>query len=194
MDIVSFVMGLQKGKASAPEMQEKTVKITENGTTEVLPDDGCALSKVTVDVSIVSSGGKSYSYKRDSASSIDSEWSLSNGVLTYKHNLGVVPDFLFFGLAEPVTTTGNTYLLNAYGFNDAMLEALGGGYICMANLVYASGGVGGFGSNVGIEHDAIDSLRGQNLRNVTATTFTVGSSTYPIMDKTYMWIALYGIT
>lgn len=32
--------------------QEKAVTITENGTTEVLPDDGKALSKVTVTVNV----------------------------------------------------------------------------------------------------------------------------------------------
>ena len=34
------------------EEQEKSVEITENGTTEVLPDDGKALSKVTVTVNV----------------------------------------------------------------------------------------------------------------------------------------------
>ena len=41
--------------ASAKEEQEKTIDITENGTTEVVPDDGKVLSKVTVNVDV--SGG-----------------------------------------------------------------------------------------------------------------------------------------
>ena len=45
------------GGAVAKEEQEKTVDITENGTTEVLPDEGKALSKVTVNVNVESSGG-----------------------------------------------------------------------------------------------------------------------------------------
>lgn len=42
---------------SAKEEQEKTVDITKNGTTEILPDEGKVLSKVTVDVDVPSSGG-----------------------------------------------------------------------------------------------------------------------------------------
>lgn len=39
--------------------QEKSVDITANGTTEVTPDDGYALSKVTVNVDVAASGGGS---------------------------------------------------------------------------------------------------------------------------------------
>lgn len=58
-----FALGLvSNGKAkggdvSSKEEQEKTVDIIENGTTEVLPDDGKVLSKVTVNVDVQSSGG-----------------------------------------------------------------------------------------------------------------------------------------
>ena len=41
----------------AIELQEKSVEITENGTTEVLPDAGYALSKVTVNTNVASGGG-----------------------------------------------------------------------------------------------------------------------------------------
>lgn len=43
--------GKASGGASIP-MQEKTVEIAENGTVEVIPDDGYALSKVTANVSV----------------------------------------------------------------------------------------------------------------------------------------------
>lgn len=57
MDITSFVLGLKKGIASAKvETQEKTVDITENGTTEITPDDGYALSKVTVNANVAGGG------------------------------------------------------------------------------------------------------------------------------------------
>ena len=49
--------GYGQGGESKPE-QEKTVDITENGTTEILPDEGKALSKVTVNVDVTSSGGE----------------------------------------------------------------------------------------------------------------------------------------
>jgi hypothetical protein len=66
MDKLSFQNGFALGLASngkatiedvSKEEQEKTVDIAENGTTEVLPDEGKVLSKVTVNVDVPSSGG-----------------------------------------------------------------------------------------------------------------------------------------
>lgn len=51
-------VGYEKGKAEAvpaKEEQEKTIEITENGTTEVLPDENKTLSKVTVEVNVADS-------------------------------------------------------------------------------------------------------------------------------------------
>lgn len=58
---VSAVESIQTGD-SAKEEQEKTVDITENGTTEVIPDSGKVLSKVTVNTN-VASGGSSEEYE-----------------------------------------------------------------------------------------------------------------------------------
>jgi hypothetical protein len=56
-----FALGLASGGVvevdNAKEEQEKTIDITENGTTEVLPDEGSVLSKVTVNVEVPASGG-----------------------------------------------------------------------------------------------------------------------------------------
>ena len=55
-----FNKGYEKGKAEvipAKEEQEKSVTITENGTTEVLPDEGKTLSKVSVEVDVPTVGG-----------------------------------------------------------------------------------------------------------------------------------------
>ena len=52
--------GYEKGKAeggTAKPEQEKTIEITKNGTTEVLPDENKVLSKVKVEVNVPSSGG-----------------------------------------------------------------------------------------------------------------------------------------
>lgn len=50
---------LQGKAAGSPGLptQEKTVEITENGTVEVIPDEGYTLSKVTTNVNVESSGG-----------------------------------------------------------------------------------------------------------------------------------------
>jgi N-acetylneuraminic acid mutarotase len=56
-----FALGMASGgivEVPAKEEQEKTITITENGTTEILPDENKALSKVTV-VTDVSGGGAS---------------------------------------------------------------------------------------------------------------------------------------
>lgn len=52
-----FNAGYEKGKndnLSNKEEQEKTIEITKNGTTEILPDDGKVLSKVSVEVDVPS--------------------------------------------------------------------------------------------------------------------------------------------
>lgn len=52
----SAVESIPTGGVTKPE-QEKTISISENGTTEVIPDSGKVLSKVTVNVAIESGGG-----------------------------------------------------------------------------------------------------------------------------------------
>ena len=56
-----FTAGYEKGKAEvipAKAEQEKSVTITQNGTTEVLPDDNKVLSKVNVEVDVPSDDSK----------------------------------------------------------------------------------------------------------------------------------------
>jgi hypothetical protein len=57
--LIETLKGKAVGGGGEPSIQtqEKTVNITENGTTEVLPDEGFALSKVTVNVEVESGGG-----------------------------------------------------------------------------------------------------------------------------------------
>lgn len=57
--LIETLKGKAVGGGGEPSIQtqEKTVDIAENGTTEVLPDEGFALSKVTVNVDVESGGG-----------------------------------------------------------------------------------------------------------------------------------------
>ena len=48
-----YEKGKAEGGTDKPE-QEKTIEISKNGTTEVLPDDGKVLSKVTVNINVPS--------------------------------------------------------------------------------------------------------------------------------------------
>lgn len=54
--IIVALEGKSVSGGTAKEEQEKSVDIIENGTTEVLPDDGKVLSKVTVNVDVQSGG------------------------------------------------------------------------------------------------------------------------------------------
>ena len=63
MNKIDFQNGFALGMATngvvelgdAKAEQEKSINITENGTTEILPDEGKSLSKVTVNVNVASS-------------------------------------------------------------------------------------------------------------------------------------------
>ena len=58
MDTISYMLGYKKGAGNKVETQEKTVEITANGATDILPDDGYALSKVTVNTNVASTGAE----------------------------------------------------------------------------------------------------------------------------------------
>lgn len=55
--IKNALQGKAAGGATNVPTQEKTVDITENGTVEIIPDEGHVLSKAIVNVNVESSGG-----------------------------------------------------------------------------------------------------------------------------------------
>ena len=96
---------------SSKEEQEKSITITENGTTEVTPDEGKTLSKVTVETNVAGSGeiGKPYldtsqitdfsrfCYNNARVNTID-KLDTSNGtnfesMFNYCKNLTTIPQF-----------------------------------------------------------------------------------------------------
>lgn len=98
--------------------QEKTIDITENGTTEVTPDEGMALSKVTVNVAV--EGGSEdggYEWKEDTSevvyevtcyqNSNVSAYITENGTLTYKRNkmeyINQNPKWVFTNLTQAIS-------------------------------------------------------------------------------------------
>jgi hypothetical protein len=56
MDINSFALGYSAGVKKVPPSQEKEATITENGTTEITPDEGKLLSKVTINTDLAETG------------------------------------------------------------------------------------------------------------------------------------------
>ena len=84
--------GYSQGLADGTkEEQEKYVKITENGTTEILPDENKVLSKVTVDVN-VESGGNGLPY--DMGEFVLDADKPNDPTVGIPHKLGVRPKFV----------------------------------------------------------------------------------------------------
>lgn len=52
IEIANELPNAEGGGGEPTPAQEKTINIVENGTVDVLPDDGCALSKVTANVNV----------------------------------------------------------------------------------------------------------------------------------------------
>lgn len=72
--------------------QEKNVSITENGTTEVAPDTGKTLSKVTIAVDVPSSGGGSTDYFKQR---------LAGNMTQYTDNTSQsIGDYAFYGQTQ----------------------------------------------------------------------------------------------
>ena len=182
------------GELPETPTQEKTIEITESGTYEITPDAGYALSKVLATVNVPTSGNsgeetKNYKYK---TGFID-RGQATNGAMTIDHGLGEVPDIVIFFLHDTYKGTENCLIL-ASGYSQAMLTALGGGYLNKINITMHGTDILSFSSNVGIEFPPSTSWSGACLRNATSTEFTVGNDTYPISSQYgYTWIAISGI-
>ena len=82
-------------KGSQVQSQEKTVEITENGTTEVVPDAGYALQKVTVNTNVQGGGESSLEYLDVSEIDINDNPQFINIVTTA--SLVYLSDYTAFG-------------------------------------------------------------------------------------------------
>lgn len=110
-------------KGSQVQSQEKTVEITENGTTEVVPDAGFSLSKVTVNANV--QGGGEIVYVKSA--------NLSEGAAPMLLSM--------FGVISAVKNNGATYIMPPSTatnmFPDA--EVVGVGYMPDMEVVLSSG-------------------------------------------------------
>ena len=106
---------------------------------------------------------------------------------TVNHNLGVVPDIIFVTIQD--ISDGGYGLLYALGFSDAMMSALGGGYLCEVSGVNAS-----MQYQTGMDKMAPNSNYG-NIGNVNETSFSFGGGKYIKLEvgKYYSWYAIGGI-
>lgn len=97
-------------KGSQVQSQEKTVEITENGTTEVVPDAGYALSKVTVNTNVESSGsaerGNGWYWQiitHDEATNLETDEALRNKVANALRNIYGCYSAVFYRSYENVS-------------------------------------------------------------------------------------------
>lgn len=96
-------IGVSGGGGGAKPEQEKTVNITENGTTEVIPDEGNTLSKVIVNTSVAAGGepGKPY---------ID-----TSKITNFRY-------YFAYGRGSDNDLIANTDFSNGTNFNDAFYD------------------------------------------------------------------------
>ena len=191
MDMTSFVLGLKKGEAGNLKTQEKEVTVTENGTIEVLPDAGYALSKVLMSVNVASGseGG-------------DGEWIIASGSaassegdpVTVEHGLGVMPDIVVVtaGVFGPMTDSTNAKLSLVCGttLSEKMMSSTDGdvgyGMAFLFTPKTASGMVGT--SSVGLEN--LSTTAYSCICSVTSDTMQIGTArVYLLPGVSYSWQA-----
>ena len=131
--------------------------------------------------------GGSATYKTDS-------FRVTAGQMTVEHGGGAIPDLIIVAL-DDIPSDGEVFF--SFGFSEAMLSKLGGGYINIVNMVSGSGSASAM-SNTGIEGPGSDYYaRYGGVRNVTATTFEIGTSEYTEgqlkSGSYYSWHAFYGL-
>lgn len=102
-DLIAQIKTALESKAagSGKEEQEKSIDITENGTTEVTPDKGMALSKVTVNVEVENSGGELVGIKwleindKGYPTIIDASCVVTTNFLCYQYSRNTVGNYFY---------------------------------------------------------------------------------------------------
>lgn len=101
-------------KGSQVQSQEKTVEITENGTTEVVPDSGFfALKKVNLNVNVQGGGGGDNLEYLDITSVTDGKDRIILYSTLAKTPIGIMPSA---GLIEMVLNMGLENIFNALNY------------------------------------------------------------------------------
>lgn len=116
----------------------------------------------------------------------------TTGVVTVQHNLGVIPDIAIVIIQA---TVGNSKFIGSVGYSQAMVDALGGGYICPAYYTAATGtGGANISTDIGIEQSNSRGNTYGNIRAATETTFVVGGDEMGCQTNvTYRYIVIGGL-
>ena len=116
--------------------------------------------------------------------------------MTVSHGGNKIPDIIIVSTSN-VPTANILYL--AYGFSQAMLDKLGGGYLSKVRGLAPTGGAMVMSTNVGIDKVSSTDMYSTygGIRNVTDKTFTVGGTSamgYLDVGKSYSYVAIFGLT
>ena len=115
--------------------------------------------------------------------------------MTINHNLGYIPDIM-------IVVYGNVpkakQFIFGIGYSSAMLAALGGGWLNIAQGSSENGSVQ-YTADVGVEADDPGfyyAKWGGGIRSMTTTSFVIGGGTEVALvpDNNYTWFAIGGIT
>lgn len=191
MDILSFILGLKKGKSSV-KLQEKTVTPSDSEIV-VVPDTSYdALSKVIVEA-VQSGGGSDILYTSGTITAG------SGTSVTVPHGHGKVPDIIAVYMAGTLPTSGN-YLVCALQISTSYAEKIGlvdstslspafcftisGGKPMPLSITYPDGCI----------NRTTMSYIG-TINSCNSTQFKVGGTYYNLYTSAdYTWSAISGLT
>lgn len=121
----------------------------------------------------------------------------TDSIMTVEHNLGYVPDILFFVATAP-PAVGMIYF--GIGYSKAFYSSLEGHSSKGFNvgIISESGGGMTWSAPYSMEEDHADALDRGNIRECNATSFVVGGTIFKLNSTTnqngYTWYAISGIT
>ena len=118
----------------------------------------------------------------------------STGDIVVQHNTGVIPDMICVYTAAIVNKAG--YIMHYIGYKDELLKALGSDASCYCTGLMGTGNPLNAASSKGFDVVTESESYFGNVRNVTATSFTIGSTKNNISlvsGVQYNWVTISGI-
>ena len=109
------------------------------------------------------------------------------------HEMEKIPDIIFCQKVGSPAVDESFFWI---GYSKAMLEKLGGGYLCKVSVLFSNGSVASITSNSGIETSGESVYENYGgIRNFTSNQFTIGGSQNGLVaGNKYLYTAICGLT